>query len=428
MTTPLPTPSKSPTAEGTRLDLGNFFQPSASRPGANSSKPDFESLLSQRPPQRQTEEAREEREAAKARKKPIEIALTAPPLQENPTPRPVSPDLSPVSPENRPAAPADNESASSPEARTQSQTVSKPSPQESEESPNDQSQPETTPTDLEAPIPVPVDPEAADVSDSTLEENSEPSAEPVEQKPLSEETPSEARNDKLSSEEDANGMEPAPLDSEMISLATLEGIESSSAALREPSITSSHRLTAFAATDRNGLAPIGGAGGSSESGLGQLATGSTVPIEARQLASPSPAAQASSLLKSLTPELEKFRQTSRSQMQLDLPVGENETVRIRLSLRAGELHSTFITDSPELREALQKAWPEFAQASRDRGFRLGDPNFQQSFQGNDTAFGQNKRRDGTGQSESSTPAGVPSARKSAPAPTSSNQSSTALWA
>jgi flagellar hook-length control protein FliK len=212
----------------------------------------------------------------------------------------------------------------------------------------------------------------------------------------------------------------------MISLATFDGAETGAAAPREPSITSIHRLAAFAAPDRNGLAPIGASGNSADAGLGQLATGQNAPTETRATTNPSPAAHATALFKSLGPELEKFRQTGRNQMQLDIPVGENESVRIRLSLRAGELRSTFITESPELREALQKAWPEFAQTSRDRGVRLGDPSFQQGFQGNDSAFGQNARRDQS--STGSDQTAFPASRKSAPTRSSSNQTSTALWA
>jgi flagellar hook-length control protein FliK len=60
-------------------------------------------------------------------------------------------------------------------------------------------------------------------------------------------------------------------------------------------------------------------------------------------------------------------------------VGENESVKIRLNLRAGEIRSTFITESPELREALQKAWPDFTANHRSQGIRFGESQFQDSF-------------------------------------------------
>ena len=92
--------------------------------------------------------------------------------------------------------------------------------------------------------------------------------------------------------------------------------------------------------------------------------------------------QVGSLFKTLSTEVEKFQQTGQTNVQLDLKVSDHEEIKIRLTLRGGEIRSTFITESPELRDALQKAWPEFSQNSRDRGHRFSDPAFQQAFQDN----------------------------------------------
>ena len=78
-------------------------------------------------------------------------------------------------------------------------------------------------------------------------------------------------------------------------------------------------------------------------------------------------------------------------MQLDLKVSDHEEIKIRLTFRGGEIRSTFITESPELRDALQKAWPEFSQNSRDRGHRFSDPAFQQAFQDNDANSKEQRR-------------------------------------
>lgn len=432
MTSSLPTPAKSPASEGARLDLGNFFQtPAAS--AANSSKPDFESLLPKRQTENPSDEARdsrdscdscEEREAAKARKKPVEVALVTPTVTTGPAPTPenLDPTASPQQNNQTPEATASETPAAPPSQAKSPETSERASSKESS-SEND----------------TPVDPEAAAAADLTGEAPVSDEKSPTkpeskqssEESPLAKEARREARMEKESNKSDANGMETAPLDSEMISLATIDGIESGSMPLREPSINSIHRLTAFAASaDRSIVSPIAGSSGSLESGLGNLASGSANPLENRQSSSSNPTAQASALFKSLGLELEKFRQTGRSQIQLELPVGETETVRIRLTLRAGELRSTFITESPELREALQKAWPEFAQSSRERGFRLGDPAFQQSYQGNDSASGQNEnRRDRSfGSADASLPAVFSTPRKASTARTSSDQPSTALWA
>ena len=225
-------------------------------------------------------------------------------------------------------------------------------------------------------------------------------------------------------------MESAPSDAEMIATTTLEGLESPIQPLREPAITTIHRLAAFSSQERSAITPLAGLENSTHSDLGYAGTGLPMPTMADKSPSLSPSAQAAGLFKSLAPELDKFRQTDRSQIQLDLPVGDNESVRIKLSLRGGELRSTFITESPELREALQKAWPEFSQNSRDRGFRLGDPSFQQSYSENNTDLGQNNRRQtdtGTRESAemlSSTPMRKPLSNRSS----ASQPASTALWA
>jgi flagellar hook-length control protein FliK len=223
-------------------------------------------------------------------------------------------------------------------------------------------------------------------------------------------------------------MESAPSDVEMIANATLDAAESPVQPLREPSITTINRLTAFASLERTAVAPVASSANSSESGIGNAANGLAMP--AQSLKAQSPSAQAASLFKALAPEMDKFKQTGASQIQLDLPVGEKESVRIKLSIRGGEIRSTFITESPELREALQKAWPEFSQNSRDRGFRMGDPAFQQSFQENNANLDQNNRRQSdTGFREVGELFSPVATRKpTSQTNTVSKANSTALWA
>jgi hypothetical protein len=232
------------------------------------------------------------------------------------------------------------------------------------------------------------------------------------------------------SESESRGMESALIDNEMIASAALDTIDPPVQPLREPSITTINRLTAFASLERTAVAPVAGSGSSSESGIGNAANGVGMLSQFSKAQTPSPSAQASALFKSLAPELDKFKQTGSSQIQLDLPVGEDESVRIKLSIRGGEIRSTFITESPELREALQKAWPEFSQNSRDRGFRMGDPAFQQSFQENNSNLEQNNRRQSDAGSREVTEVFAPvSTRKPLSKNTlTSKANSTALWA
>ncbi|MFZ9920553.1 MAG: flagellar hook-length control protein FliK, partial [Terrimicrobiaceae bacterium] len=235
---------------------------------------------------------------------------------------------------------------------------------------------------------------------------------------------------KVETYSDNRGTESAPADDEMIAMATMDGVEIPTQPLREPAITSINRLAAYATLDRNAVTPLTQPGESNDSGLGNNAAGLPTSIQALKSSSASPSTQAAGLFKSLAPELDKFKQTNSSQVQLDLPVGEEESVRIKLSMRGGEIRSTFITESPELREALQKAWPEFSQNSRERGYRLGDPSFQQSFNENTADLGHNNRR----QPEerplvASEVLGFTNPRKtSTPGNSTPNSPSTALWA
>ena len=183
----------------------------------------------------------------------------------------------------------------------------------------------------------------------------------------------------------------------MISLATFDETQGAATPTmgRESAITSVSRLASVASLDRSAVTSISGSNLGSESNFSQLTSGNplaAIPIDAHSN-SASPSAKASALFKALPPELEKFKQSGQSQIQLDLPVSDSESVRIRLNIRAGEIRSTFITESPELREALQKAWPEFSATHRTQNLQFGESNFQDGLaRQNDTPFDQGSRR------------------------------------
>jgi len=366
MTQPLPSPTTKPAPAGSpRLDMGNFFQPAAQSGAA----PDFESLFAGQNPKEQRDSTPETGANRKKKKSPIEET----PLAAQPTANLDRPNLdSAPSLENlRKTSP---ESGNTDTAVLQSQAGLK-----SQEPPKKAT--EATPESVghgEGSSEAAADPESLQPAHKT-EANQE-----------IQDTVSEELDAQISGQPDetnpvVDGMETAPNDPEMISLATFEQAESGAPrAAREPLVTSSNRFSISAAiSERNGVAGISGSGGSAESQLGQAGTGSAqAPANLFPAASKEAPQAAASLLKTLGAELEKFRQSGESQVQLDVPVGDGESVKVRLNLRAGELRSTFITDSAELREALQKAWPDFAQTSRDRGFRFGDPSFQNAFSQN----------------------------------------------
>jgi flagellar hook-length control protein FliK len=183
----------------------------------------------------------------------------------------------------------------------------------------------------------------------------------------------------------------------MVSLATFEDFQASSApkAVSEPSITSANRLSVMAGlSERTGIRSVENTGSGADNSTANFSAGNPalIPIAGNSALQKNAASQASSVLRSLASEIEKFRQTGQSQVQLELPVSDNESVKIRLSLRAGEIRSTFITESPELREALQKAWPDFTATHRAQGVRFGESQFQDSFARNQDAASEQGRQ------------------------------------
>ena len=243
------------------------------------------------------------------------------------------------------------------------------------------------------------------------------------------------------SKDTSSGMKSATFEGDMVSLTTFEDIQTSSApaAVSEPSITSANRLSAMAGlSERTAIRSIENTGSGADNSSGNFSTGNPalIPISGNSALQKNAASQASSLFRSLAPEIEKFQQTGQSQIQLELPVGDNESVKIRLSLRAGEIRSTFITESPELREALQKAWPDFTATHRAQGVRFGESQFQDSFARNQDAASEQGRQRQYQQDSSNFPASPnQSANKNrhpaiipASSPISTKAGSVNLWA
>jgi len=401
-------PSKSQPTESGRAEMGNFFQAAKSPFAGNLSNPDFDSFLSDPESKTQSEELQEEQEAAKKRKKPIDAALSTPIIQAQEAPVELAGKKDQQLGESKIADQVclqdlNANSANSSAPKSLDSTLEKTTPSKSSES-------------MENPL--------ASTSSELIEKVS------AEDQflPLKED---QTKTDIIAeSESETRGTETASVDDEMIALAPVDGSESPTQTLREPAITSINRLAAYAALDRGAIAPLGNSANSSDSGLGNPASGMPTPIQSIRPQAATAASQATTLFKSLAPELDKFKQTGSSQIQLDLPVNEQESVRIKLSLRGGEIRSTFITESPELREALQKAWPEFSQNSRDRGYRLGDPAFQQGFQENNANLGENSRRQSDSRPYETGEAFAPTTLRKGTSnrSTTSQTPSTALWA
>ncbi|MEI6035170.1 MAG: hypothetical protein WCS65_12945, partial [Verrucomicrobiae bacterium] len=103
----------------------------------------------------------------------------------------------------------------------------------------------------------------------------------------------------------------------------------------------------------------------------------------------------------ITPFIEKVLDAAKTlassqpgRIDIDVPLRDNETVRVRVELRSGEIHTTIRTDSPELREALEKSWTDFSAKTGERGLKLAEANFSPLRQdGGGGPSGQGARRD-----------------------------------
>ena len=349
MTSPLPASQTKPgTSPERSLDGQGLFQ--FQNPANGAQLAPFESLIPKDDPREQREKELEEAEAAKKRRKAQDAAMIAAQTQQqNPL------DTKPQ---------ADAEIANQPTQQT--------------EQPHSES----------------LTPATKSLKQKENQDNAEQEIE-AEISSEKKEADSTYSNILDKGKNTSDGMENAGMDDEMISLKTVDEMQGGQipGMGRESSITSVSRLASVAALDRSAVTSI--SGDTADSNFSQLTSGNPSlpnPSETRSQ-SASPTAKATSLLKSLPIELEKFKQSGQSQIQLDLPVGENESVRIRLNIRAGEIRSTFITESPELREALQKAWPEFTATHRSPTLQFGESNFQDGLsRQNDAAFDQGRRR------------------------------------
>ena len=397
MTSPLPTQhSKSALEEAKNSQKGGFLDFCASPKSKATAS--FESLISQNDAQQERKDELEEAEAAKKRRKALDAAAIAAPVS-------ITPDIqASANVEEIPKAPQQQGNKQvNPETQELSNTqllnIQKfsASPNSSEKKQAQESNANPTPEDL---------PSFQDLSNPDLptaqverEEKTAP------QNILTPKNLPQGNTDIVAEQnpqsEDSNahtdGMESAASDNAMVSLATFEDIQSSVApkASGELSITSTNRLSVMPSLPER--AAIGstentGAGGDTPSENFSAGNPALMATNGSFAFQKTAASQASSLLKSLAPEIEKFQQTGHSQVQLELPVSDNESVKIRLSLRAGEIRTTFITESPELREALQKAWPDFTANHRAQGVRFGDSQFQDSFARNQDATSEQGRQ------------------------------------
>lgn len=397
MTSPLPSQhSKSALEEAKNSQKGSFLDFCASPKTKETAS--FESLISQNEAQQERKDEVEEAEASKKRRKALDAAAIAAPVS-------ITPDIQTSAnvEETAKAPQQQGNKQGNPETQELSNAqllnIQKISPplNGSEKTQAQGSNANPTPEDLPSFQVL----SSADLPAAQVEREEKTAPQNILTPRNLPQGNTEIVAEQIPQSEDSNahtdGMESAVSDDAMVSLATFEDIQSSVApkAAGELSITSTNRLSVMPSlSERVAISSTEntGAGGDTPSENFSAGNPALVATNGSFTFQKTAASQASSLLKSLAPEIEKFQQTGHSQVQLELPVSDSESVKIRLSLRAGEIRTTFITESPELREALQKAWPDFTANHRAQGVRFGDSQFQDSFARNQDATSEQGRQ------------------------------------
>ncbi|HVU35305.1 MAG TPA: hypothetical protein VHE61_17850, partial [Opitutaceae bacterium] len=110
---------------------------------------------------------------------------------------------------------------------------------------------------------------------------------------------------------------------------------------------------------------------------------------------------------------DRFAAQDQHSVNLQFSVGGSD-LNVRVELRAGEVHTTFRTDSPDLRNALSNEWQAVnAQSGSDRSVRLAQPVFTSSTQAG-TSFsgdGSPRQNHASNQQPGQPGSGVPSGRR-----------------
>ncbi len=103
-------------------------------------------------------------------------------------------------------------------------------------------------------------------------------------------------------------------------------------------------------------------------------TPTTHATPARGLIAPETLTAAHRAVDAVLASTERFTPSTQSVANLKLAVGDSELL-VRVEVRAGEVHATFRTDSPELRAALSHEWRAAALQSTEQPLRMAVPVF-----------------------------------------------------
>ena len=111
-------------------------------------------------------------------------------------------------------------------------------------------------------------------------------------------------------------------------------------------------------------------------------------VEKREISLP--VTDATSVVREVAELTHDFRLRERSSVEVKFNFKDDTELSVRLAYRDGDVHTTFRTDSDDLRVALSREWQGYAAnfAQEPRGYRVADPVFTSSNNFSDSAQGR----------------------------------------
>ena len=111
----------------------------------------------------------------------------------------------------------------------------------------------------------------------------------------------------------------------------------------------------------------------------------------------------SHLFEEVSQAIERLRTDSRTNVELQIKLHDGGQLIVKVQMHAGEVKTTFKTDSTEWREAIAQGWSSFSSDSANRGMRVTNPVFESPSAQNGLNDFDNQRQQRRDQAEAMAP-------------------------
>lgn len=126
-----------------------------------------------------------------------------------------------------------------------------------------------------------------------------------------------------------------------------------------------------------------------------------------QAATPPAAAHATQLVKEIRDIADTISSIERNSVEVGFNFGENDRLSVRVEYRQGVVHTTFRTDSPEVRDALAREWQAQIVTPDRQPYRVAEPVFNLSTSSSGGQHGSSSAGDGSSHQRASEQSGHP---------------------